>query len=69
MLPHYIGTERIGAFIKKSGLKKSEFKKFREKHLAYLENHYDDSPAQHDHIRLGHAVLEKMSMLGITKPQ
>lgn len=67
MLPHYIGTERIGAFIKKSGLKKAEFKKFREKHLAYLENHYDDSPAQHDHKRLGHAVLEKMSMLGITR--
>jgi Kef-type K+ transport system membrane component KefB len=39
MLPHYIGSEKIGAFIKKSGLKKSEFKKFREKHLAYLESH------------------------------
>lgn len=41
MLPHYIGSERIGAFIKKSGLKKSEFKKYREKHLAYLQEHYD----------------------------
>jgi len=39
MLPHYIGSEKISAFIKKSGLKKSEFKKFREKHLAYLESH------------------------------
>ena len=39
MLPHYIGSEKISAFIKKSELKKSEFKKFREKHLAYLESH------------------------------
>lgn len=40
MLPHYIGSEKIGAFIKKSGLKKSEFKKYREQHLAYLQSHY-----------------------------
>jgi Kef-type K+ transport system membrane component KefB len=64
MLPHYIGSEKIGAFIKKSGLKKAEFKKFRARHLAYLENHYDDTPAAHKkHLRIGHAVLEKMSSL------
>ncbi len=40
MLPHYIGSEKIGAFIKRSGLKKSEFRKFRDKHLAYLQSHY-----------------------------
>ncbi len=40
MLPHYIGSEKISHFIKKSGLKKSEFKKFREKHLEYLQSHY-----------------------------
>lgn len=40
IIPHYIGSEKIGSFIKKSGLKKSEFKKFRTKHLAYLESHY-----------------------------
>jgi Kef-type K+ transport system membrane component KefB len=66
MLPHFIGSERIGAFIKKSGLKKSEFKKYRVKHLAYLENHYDDSPARH-HMMLGHAVLEKIGSLGTKK--
>ncbi len=42
VIPHYIGSEKIGAFIRKSGLKKSEFKKFREKHLAYLQTHYED---------------------------
>jgi Kef-type K+ transport system membrane component KefB len=40
MMPHYIGSEKIGAFIKKSGFKKSEFRKFRDKHLAYLQSHY-----------------------------
>ena len=40
MLPHYIGSEKISAFIKKSGLKKSEFRKFRDKHIAYLESHF-----------------------------
>jgi voltage-gated potassium channel Kch len=40
VIPHYIGSEKISSFIKKSGLKKTEFKKYREKHLAYLESHY-----------------------------
>lgn len=40
MMPHYIGSEKIGAFIHKNGLKKSEFRKFREKHMAYLQSHY-----------------------------
>jgi Kef-type K+ transport system membrane component KefB len=40
IIPHYIGSEKIGSFIKKSGLKKSEFRKYREKHLAYLQSHY-----------------------------
>ncbi len=31
MLPHYVGSEKISTFIKRSGLKKSEFKKFRDK--------------------------------------
>lgn len=40
MIPHFIGSERISAFIKKNGLSKSEFNQFREKHLTYLENHF-----------------------------
>lgn len=42
MMPHYIGTEKITSFIRKSGMKKSEFNKFRSKHLQYLQNHYDE---------------------------
>lgn len=44
VIPHYIGSEKIGSFIRKNGLKKSEFKKYREKHLAYLESHFSLSP-------------------------
>jgi Kef-type K+ transport system membrane component KefB len=40
VIPHYIGSEKIGTFIRKSGLKKSEFRKYRERHLAYLESHF-----------------------------
>jgi voltage-gated potassium channel Kch len=39
MIPHYIGSEKIGAFIKRVGFKKSEFKKFRDRHLVHLETH------------------------------
>lgn len=37
MLPHYVGSEKISAFIRRSGMKKSEFNKYRAKHLNYLE--------------------------------
>jgi len=46
MLPHYIGSEKIGSFIKKNGYSKSEFHKFRNKHLAYLQTHFSDSEAE-----------------------
>ncbi len=39
MIPHHIGSERMSAFIKRSGVNKEEFKKYRQKHLAYLEAH------------------------------
>ncbi len=41
MIPHYIGSEKLSAFIRKNGFSKSEFKNYREKHLAYLQSHYD----------------------------
>ena len=40
MMPHYIGSEKISAFIKRNGFNKTEFKRFREKHLQYLQTHY-----------------------------
>lgn len=41
MLPHYIGSEQIGSFIKHSDLKKTAFKEYREKHLKYLQTHQE----------------------------
>lgn len=41
ILPHFIGSEKIGSFIRRNGFNKTEFKKYREKHLAYLQTHYD----------------------------
>lgn len=40
MLPHFVGSEKMSSFIRKNGFSKSEFYKFREKHLQYLETHY-----------------------------
>jgi Kef-type K+ transport system membrane component KefB len=40
VMPHFIGNEKVSAFIKKNGYKKSEFKHYREKHLAYLQTHF-----------------------------
>lgn len=41
MMPHYIGSEKISSFIKRNGLKKSEFKRHREKHLLELQRRDD----------------------------
>lgn len=38
MMPHLIGSEKISNFIKRVGINKSEFLKFRERHLRYIEN-------------------------------
>lgn len=40
MMPHFIGSEKISTFIKRAGFKKSEFHKYRNRHLQYLETHY-----------------------------
>jgi Kef-type K+ transport system membrane component KefB/Trk K+ transport system NAD-binding subunit len=45
VIPHYIGTEKIGSFIRKSHLKKSEFKKFRQNHLEFIQTHVERDPS------------------------
>ena len=46
MIPHYIGSEKLSAFIRKNGFSKTEFKAYREKHLAYLESHYETAAGE-----------------------
>ncbi len=36
MMSHAIGSEKIGSFIKRNGFKRSEFAKFRERHLGKI---------------------------------
>ena len=38
MMPHLIGSEKIGSFIKRKGLSKHEFTEYRDKHLMMLES-------------------------------
>ncbi len=68
ILPHFIGGEQIGAFVKKSGLKKAAFKKFRDEHLKYLEDQFGvlDETLEHDK-KLGHAIVASMSSLAKPK--
>lgn len=40
MIPHYIGSEKVSAFLKKNGVDKDQFEQFKEKHKAYLESHF-----------------------------
>ncbi|HCM51535.1 TPA: hypothetical protein DIS56_00125 [Candidatus Saccharibacteria bacterium] len=64
ILPHYIGSEKISAFVKKSGLKKSAFKKFRDQHLKLLEDEFGalDEEAEHDR-KLGRAIVKGLTSL------
>lgn len=39
IMPHYIGSEKIGSFIKRNGFKRGAFKDWREKHILALQEH------------------------------
>ncbi len=40
MIPHYIGSEKVSAFLRKNGPDPEQFGQFKEKHMAYLESHF-----------------------------
>ncbi len=65
ILPHYIGSEQVSAFIGNSGLSKEAFKKQRKKHLEYLEKHYGalEKLNQVHQKKLGHAIVAGMASL------
>jgi len=48
MLPHYIGSEKIGAFIRKNGINRSAFEKFRRTHIDELYYYFDHHNHQKD---------------------
>lgn len=41
VLPSYVGNEKVSTFIKRNGFRKSEFNKYKTKHLSYLQNHFE----------------------------
>lgn len=44
IMSHTIGSEKIGNFIRRNGIKKSEFAKFREKHVSNLVSQVVEEP-------------------------
>jgi Kef-type K+ transport system membrane component KefB/voltage-gated potassium channel Kch len=64
ILPHFIGGEKIGAFVKKSGLSKSNFKKIREQHLRQLKRQHNIEDKKVKKKHLGHVVVESIASLG-----
>lgn len=48
LLPYYLSSEKISSFILKSELHKSEFNKYRQKHLEDLESYFKAKKHQND---------------------
>ncbi|MDB5161044.1 MAG: rane protein of unknown function [Candidatus Saccharibacteria bacterium] len=67
ILPHFIGGEKIGAFVKTSGLSKSNFKKFREAHIKQLKRQHHIEQKEEEHKKLGRAIVSSMAALAHTK--
>ena len=64
ILPHYIGSEQISAFVKKSGLQKSAFRKERAKHLRSLERQLRSlEKGDEQQRKLGQAIIEGVASL------
>ena len=56
MLPHYIGGEKILNFIKKSGINKTAFARFRDQHLEHLRESLEAAPTT---TKKNHRFLHK----------
>lgn len=63
VLPHFIGSEKIGAFVKKSGLQKSNFKRAREAHIKYLKKHHPVQTKEQHHKKMGHHIVGHLAAL------
>jgi Kef-type K+ transport system membrane component KefB/Trk K+ transport system NAD-binding subunit len=67
VLPHFIGGEKIGAFVKKSGFSKSDFKKIREQHIRYLKRQHGVEQRKVRRKKLGHTVVHHLTSLSRQK--
>ncbi len=46
MMPAFIGSEKVSAFLKRNKFSKREFKHYRDKHISYLQDHYEPQPLE-----------------------
>jgi Trk K+ transport system NAD-binding subunit len=69
ILPHFIGGEKIGAFVKNSGLSKSNFRRIREQHIRYLKRQHGIEQRKAKRKKLGHTVVESLAGFKKTKAQ
>jgi Kef-type K+ transport system membrane component KefB/Trk K+ transport system NAD-binding subunit len=67
ILPHFIGGEKIGAFVKKSGWSKSDFKKIREQHIRYLKKQHGIERQKIARKKIGHTVVDSLASLSHAK--
>jgi Kef-type K+ transport system membrane component KefB/Trk K+ transport system NAD-binding subunit len=67
ILPHFIGGEKISAFVKKSGFNKSEFKKIRDQHIRYLKKQHGVEQRKIKRKKLGHTVVDSLANLSRAK--
>lgn len=44
MMPAFIGSEKVSAFLRRNGTSKREFKHYRDRHITYLQDHYEPKP-------------------------
>jgi Trk K+ transport system NAD-binding subunit len=63
ILPHFVGGEKISAFIKKSGMSKSNFKKIRESHIKQLKRQHGVMQKEVRRKKLGRTVVESLTSL------
>lgn len=72
MLPHYIGSEKISSFVRRSGLSKTEFDKYRDKHLEHLKQQEEllsgDDQDDEANKKLGASILDSVATLTKVKP-
>ena len=63
ILPHFIGGEKVGAFVKKSGLNKGNYKKIRDQHIRYLKRQHGIEQKKIRRKKIGHTVVESLASL------
>jgi Trk K+ transport system NAD-binding subunit len=63
ILPHFIGGEQVSAFVRKSGLRKSDFKRVREAHIRYLKKQHGIEQRKTKRKKLGRTVVENLTSL------